>query len=506
MPMYAKNVYLCDKKNITTMKRLLLALLTAVCISSTYAQVKMPVLRVSFDGKFSSKMTEYLNGTMQLTDETGNVTQLNAKFKTRGATAKNYSMKPSFNMKLRNEDYSESQDSMLLGMRSCSSWILDAMAIDRICMRNRVVFDVWNEYGRLPYETSFDSRNGTIGRFVEVYINDQYHGIYCMNDRVNRKLLDLKKVKENEDGSITTRGVLYKHGTSDIANQNERNFNEDYSAATLSWHNAWELAEPDDYPSYEAWLPLLDAYDNGKNAAYIKKYFYLENLAQYQILVMAFSASDNWGEKNRYLSIRNIQKDIDDPDPSEAARRKFVLTPWDLDTSLGGEYNGSRYDGNYTDWKIADVAKKGVYPFSNCMADPEYKAVLKACWTEQRTAALSVQNVAGKLRAYRDLFLQSGAWERMTTYYDMQKNKPCYVEDLTKEIELIIAWYAARYTEMDKYFGIEETDAISEVEMATTEAGTAAPEAVYDLTGKPVAGTELKPSVYLKSGRKYVVR
>ena len=135
----------------------------------------LPVLRVSFDGKFKKGMTEYLNGKMQLTDVDGSVVELPAMFKTRGATAASYMMKPSFNMKLKSDDYTEEVDSTLLDLRSCSSWILDAMAIDRICMRNRVCFDTWNEFSRLPYETQFDGRYGTIGRFVEVYINDKYY-------------------------------------------------------------------------------------------------------------------------------------------------------------------------------------------------------------------------------------------------------------------------------------------------------------------------------------------
>lgn len=98
----------------------------------------------------------YSNGTMSLTDTDGNVVEMKAKFKTRGATAQQYLMKPALNMKLQNEDYTEEADSALLGIRSCSTWILDAMAIDRICMRNRVTMDVWNEYSRLPYETDFD--------------------------------------------------------------------------------------------------------------------------------------------------------------------------------------------------------------------------------------------------------------------------------------------------------------------------------------------------------------
>lgn len=480
------------------MKRVILLLSIIMSFVSMEAQEKLPVLKVSFGGSFSPTMTEYLDGAMELTDEDGSVVKLNAKFKTRGATAKKYTMKPSFNMKLRNEDYSESLDSTLLGIRSCSSWILDAMAIDRICMRNRVSFDIWNEFGKLPYKTEFDSRNGTLGKFVEVYINDQYYGIYCLTDRINRKLLDLKKVKVNSDGSVSPRGVLYKHGTDEIGNQNERNFNEDFSAATISWHNAWELTEPDDYPSREAWEPLLDAYDNGKSLDYIKKYFYMENLAQYQLLIMSLSIMDNWGNKNRYLSIPNIQKDIDDPDPAEASRRKFVITPWDLDTSLGGEYDGSRYDGNYTKWAVADVTKNGVYPFSSCMGSAEYKKLLKECWEKERVRALSVNSVKSKLYSYRDLFLNTGAWQRMTEYFDNQKHKPCYVNDLSKEVDYIVGWYESRFAELDAYFGI--VDGIE-----TISSSPKGNDRLYDISGRIVKNASITPGIYIKNGKKIIV-
>ena len=462
--------------------------------------VALPVLRVSFNGKFKNDMPEYLNGMMQLTDVDGSVIELPAKFKSRGATASNYMMKPSFNMKLRTVDYSEEVDSTLLGIRSCSSWILDGMAIDRICMRNRVSFDIWNEFSRLPYETKFDGRYGTTGRFVEVYINDNYYGIYCLNDRINRKLLDLKKTKEETDGSVQIRGVLYKSGTSNINPQENPGYNEDLTACVVSWHNAWELTYPDDYGCLEAWEPLQDAFANGKNAAYVKKYFYLENLADYQILIMALSIGDNWGNKNHYFSIRNINKDIDDPDPAEADRRRFVLIPWDLDTSLGGNYNGGYYDGKYSAWAVKSISGSALYPISAVSGDSEYKAILRKRWIEGREGSFSVESVKAKLERYRDLFIESGAWQRMVTYFDNRKgSKPKYVNDLAREIELIEAWYEDRFREMDAYFGIA-----SGVDLVTTpdsqeKARYDAP--FYDLMGRSYNGIP-GSGIYIYNGKK----
>ena len=413
----------------------------------------MPVLEVKINGTLTPNM-DYVNGTMRLMDTDGSLVELPAKFKTRGASTAVYDMKPSLNMKLRSADYSQEVDSALLGMRSCSSWIVDAMAIDRICMRNRVAFDIWNDFSRLPYETQFNGRNGTEGRFVEVYINNQYYGIYCLNDRINRKLLDLKKVEENEDGSVHVRGVLYKSGTQEIENQNEPCYNADSSACVVVWHDAWELQYPEDHGGKEAWAPLQEAYAKGENLTYVKKYFYLENLADYQIHVMALSICDNWGNKNHFLSIRNIQKSITDVTAEEAAKRRFVLTPWDLDTSLGGYYDGSCYNGHYSDWPVSAITSNAFYPIRVVLLNSEYNTLLKERWKVARVGAFSTDSINAKLERYRDLFLHSGAWQRMVDHYENQSSKPCYVTDLAAEIALIEQWYANRFREMDEYFRI----------------------------------------------------
>ena len=69
----------------------------------------MPVLRIYFSAKIKKNML-YSEGTMKLTDTDGDIVEMPAKFKTRGATAQQYLKKPSLNMKLRNEDYSEEVD------------------------------------------------------------------------------------------------------------------------------------------------------------------------------------------------------------------------------------------------------------------------------------------------------------------------------------------------------------------------------------------------------------
>lgn len=468
--------------------------LTALCTTASAdseSSQKMPVMRITVDGSITRDM-KYTNGTMQLTDTDGSVVDMKAKFRTRGATARRFLMKPSLNMKLRTDDYSASQDSALLGMRSISKWILDAMAIDRICMRNRVAMDIWNEYSHLPYDTDFGSRSGTEGKFIEMYINGEYKGIYCLSDHINRKLLDLKKYDEKKQ---KVRGVLYKSGTEDIADQNNRNFTDDWTAGTISWHNAWELKEPEDFECEEAWQPLIDLYDNQTTYEAVKKYFFIDNLVDYQLHIMALSIQDNWGNKNHYFSIRNIQKDIDDEDPTEAARRKCIVSPWDLDTSLGGRYDGGYFGGNYSNWTPDQVVKNGgCYPFSICQGSAEYKARLKKRWAELRTSTYSPESINHRLEAYRDLFIGSGAWQRMTNHFDSQSSKPMYVNDLDTEIKLVEQWYSLRFAQMDEYFGT------STGIVTVCADGTKADEAIYSVEGVRLNEAPSK-GLYIQGGK-----
>lgn len=427
------------------MRRIYLYTLLLLClgVSMEASEYALPQVYISFEGdakKVLKSDMDYVFGEVRIVEEGAQEVVLPAKFKTRGATAAKYKMKPSLNMKLRTET-GEEVDSCLLGIRSCSAWILDAMAIDRIEMRNRVAMDIWNAMSPLPYETKFGGRSGTQGRFVEVYINEAYYGIYCFSDKINRKLLALKKFNEETQ---TVRGVLYKSGTDEIENQNDPGYNDDYTACVVEWHNAWELKYPEDYASPELWAPLQDVYVQGREYEYVKQKFNLGNLVDYQLLIMALSVQDNWGNKNKYASVRDITADDD--------KATMLITPWDLDCALGGKYDGGYYNGTYSDWSPYDIGKVAVRPFSSCQGQMEYKRMLYSRWKEEREGPLSLESVSGSLRSYTELFIQSGAWQRQWDYYQAQSSHPCLVEDLAAEVEMVIDWYADRIRQMDEYF------------------------------------------------------
>lgn len=478
-----------------------LLIATVFTLKAVAEEYALPQMKITFNNSALNKK-EYIPGTMVLTDTDGNVWNIpNAQFRTRGATSLNYSMKPSLNMKLKDEK-GEELNTDLLGLRKASSFILDAMAIDRINMRNRVAFDIWNAFSKLPYDTEFGSRNGTVGAFVELYINEEYKGIYCLSDKINRKLLDLKKAQVDEETEeVTIRGVLYKHGTTDDGcDQNTPGFYNDYIDWVARSKDVWELHEPEEYASEAAWMPMIDLYnnDNYRNFSYVKEHFWLENLADYTIHLMALSIEDNWGNKNKYFSIKNITKAGED-------NSRFIVTPWDLDTSLGGNYDGSRFDGNYTDWAIKDIAKNAPLPFSACMSQPEFKELLKKRWIEGSRGAFAIDSVKQRLYDNCRLFVESGAWQRTIDYWNTQRYSEKYVEDLEKEIELVAQWYENRFKMMDEYFNVSDADREGDAGIGFTRVEENRPDIIFNMQGIRVDNMN-HPGLYIVNGKKILVR
>lgn len=482
------------------MKRIFLILITfLITIFHIKAQENsLPQLYVTYDEN-ALNYDSYIPGSVDLTDTDGTNWKLDAQFKTRGATARQFFLKPSLNMKLRDSDGNE-LDTDLLGLRKASSFILDAMAIDRINMRNRVAFDIWNEFSRLPYATDFDGRNGTVGKYVEMFVNGKYKGIYCLSDKINRKLLDLKKPEVDEaTGEVTIRGILYKHGTTDIEDQNTPGYFNNYMVFLPEWHDAWELHEPEDYASREVWTPLADFYDrpdnykpNYENYSYVKEHFWMENLADFAIHTMVLGIADNWGNKNKYFSIQNVSKNDD--------RRCFVVTPWDLDTSLGGEYDGSMFGGNLKeDWGVADAERSAPKPLSICFAQQEFRELMKRRWLEGRTGAFSVESVSRRLRETAKLFIESGAWQRSL---EARNAHDFLVTDLNGEIDYIIEWYSRRYDDMDAFLGVTDDDIIG---AGIEDINEDRENIIFNLQGVRVRTADI-PGLYIINGKKVLVK
>lgn len=473
----------------------ILAVAASAQVLPTFTEMKgrlneksLPIVNLTVDIASVSKPV-YTSAIIEIVDplartEGSQDATYNCKVKYRGNTSLRYDKK-SFNVKMLNAS-GKSLDVGVMGIREDDAWILDAMAIDRMRMRNRLNFDIWNDMSGTPYSTDYDQRNGTRGYFVELFINGKYHGLYCLSDKVNRKLLGIKKADKDSEGYPVIKGVMYKGDQWSDATRLNGYYEQ--SMTGPSW-NEWELDYPDDYPCEEAYSPLRDFIDfcasssDGKFADQTDEYMYIDNVADYQVFVLAQGLRDNL-MKNSYLSIVNINKG-----------HRMMITPWDLDCSLGGEWDGTYYNEPANLEKLMDVGLFRRLWLTNLRG---YQTTVADRWRtlSANGGVLSAKAFDKRVDTYVRQIMESGAWARE---YAVWNGNPVELkEDLDLEADYIKEWYATNTANLAKVvFGGIESGISSVDDTRRGSDGT-----LYNMMGQKV--NSAYKGIVISGGRKHM--
>ncbi|WP_340198588.1 CotH kinase family protein [Ascidiimonas sp. W6] len=119
----------------------------------------------------------------------------------RGATSQFYPKKQ-FGLETR-DAANEDIDVSLLGFPEEEDWILHAPYSDKSLIRNVLIYDLSRAIGRYTSRT----------KFVDVYINESYNGVYVLMEKLKRdnNRIDINKLKEDENsGEDLTGGYILK--------------------------------------------------------------------------------------------------------------------------------------------------------------------------------------------------------------------------------------------------------------------------------------------------------
>lgn len=433
----------------------------------------------------------YTTGSLRVTDPAslGYDSLMIAAFKYRGASSSNYP-KRSYAIKLRDEN-GNSVDRKLLGYRSDNNWILDAMYIDLACMRNRVATDLWNAFECKPYYADREKkvRTGTRGKFVEVILNGQWWGLYCMTEKMDRKQLKLKKfvpAAQSTTGENEVHGVLYKSSqwTYEVFMGHESNDDNDNKQViyphkkvsdykNILGQETWCEYEFK-YPDYEdeavEWRPLHDAANMVAtsfilNIDSVKSRFDYPMLRDYYLFIDLLLATDNHG-KNLFWYAYDTQGPEGD---------KLSLAPWDLDGTFGQDWDGvitntkdvtldfDTYIKNYEHGQFAI--------FDLIKSRSEWQQDLKDRYAELRIkGVISGDSIANRFANYASLFEASLADQReqdmwSKTYHSRHK-------DIQGGATYAESWIRRRVNWLDQKYGFDA--AVTAINEAKAEAYFAA--------------------------------
>ena len=490
------------------MQRIMNWMLTAILLlGSTYFLYAQPtgitLPKVCIDnlkGTLTKEVPVEANFTINYTDEaTGQPReeQFRCLVSYRGATSIKFDKK-SIKIAFLKQEGDEELDVRLPGLeRTTDKYNLDAAGIDRSRIRNRMAMDLFNSYSRLPYATDLSGRHGITGTYVEVWTEGHYNGLYGLTDRVNRKLMGGKKMKNG-----VLRGVVYKckafgNGCFLMADDTQP------TEGSNAW-NAWEVKYPNAYP-VDVWKPLQDLmdvpWDTEPDATYVslvRQHFYWDNLVDLYLLTLVIGGADA-GYKNSYLSL-----------PDYTADQRFVITPWDMDYSFGATYCGTPLIDTSTLLGQSNWSK--VRPFKRLLqnADFGFLAALADRWTELRNGPLSVESVSQLIYSYADLFDRTGSW--LHEHEAWNYNPVTLGTTAQEEAAYMVEWYQANHRELSELLTPYQTNGIN-LTPGPSPNGEGNAVVWYDLQGRRVNTSQfsiphspLKKGVYINGNKKMLIK
>lgn len=325
-------------------------------------------------------------GVVQVYDPYHSSTQLQTAectYHRRGATSIGYP-KANYKLELIGNKFS------FLGMREDDDWILNSLYDDAGLVHNKVSIKLWQEIAEY---NSVPGDEGITGEYLELFVDNEYRGVYLLTERVDNKTLDLEK-----------KDILYKCRATRIPE--EHNYtNED----TDGMRPIFLLMYPKN-PEEEDWNPLkvwvnyflkdeFETFDDG--AALLN----MENSIDYNLFCLMIGGMDNL-RKNVYF-VAKYQND---------GTYEFMKVPWDMNATWGNpwvdyeEYNYTLYDPDYyldvTNW-TTDVSVLYYYD------EERISRLLNERWKELRqNEIITVDKITEMFDEQYAYLYASGAYAR----------------------------------------------------------------------------------------------
>lgn len=337
----------------------------------------------------------------------------------RGSTSANHPKKP-YGFELRNNPLGPPADASLLGMRNHTLWVLDAMYIDPLKMRNRVSVELWNAVVANGQHGGYASGSPVEWAHVELFVNNRYQGLYCLGQKLDGSLLGFTEGADAE-GRVLYKAVKWEGGATRFQVM------EDPVPPRSAFWDGWEQVYPEGYGAWGPLASLRECVVHADSAAFaenIGRYINLETVRDYYLFINVALGYDNVG-KNLFYARFN-------------PRSPLVMLPWDLEATWGKMYD------------ISNSLTSGIA--SNRLFDrlieynvSGFRDSLQSAWLNHRQTVLHEDSISAVFGAYYSMLKTSGALERDGTRWAV---KP----DALAEYQYLLDWIHGRLNYMDGLF------------------------------------------------------
>lgn len=361
------------------------------------------------------------------------------------STAEATRKKHNFHLKFYNEDGSKKNMSFF-GLRSDFHWRLDAGQVDFARVRNRVAKDIWAEFAHAPYYAADEPktpRNYVRGDFVEVFLNDEYMGIYSLNEHMDRQQLKLKPY-DYEGGEF--HGGLWKpmkwtYATvfSDLPaiDATKKNWDEFY----VKYPNIDDVKPTNFQTLYNAMKFAQDTYGSAfRDSA--KYYYDIPVFRDYYLFTNLLQSPDNVG-KNIYYACYDVATD-----------KRLTIAIWDLDCTQGqfwsneGIYYHHSLVGPELDFRPTLQDHKVFKRL--CTTDPSFHGLATERYWELRSTTFNPDSILSRYKTYFDRMKSCGADQREIARWSRGSDLAGRELNFDTELEYLRDWWTRHIAFLDE--------------------------------------------------------
>ena len=336
----------------------------------------------------------------------------------------------------------------LLGMRRDDDWVLNPLYSDYSRVREMTAYQLWNHVTELSDDPCYSSRM----QYVEVFVDDAYHGVYGLMEPVDGKQLDLSAndllYKINYWDSDYPYLDLYDKSRGDMEILNGQG----EACIEIKYPKEWEDGADWDVMKQYHMFTIRNKDPEMLRSAGLEAD--MDSVMTLSLFCALTQAGDNtW--KNTYLVARkqpegtmSRQSDQSEPYP---VKYRLYRDLWDLNYVFGDSYV---YDlpGRHTQFILDDAKsfkkhRDSTYDFEAFLsADPSLEGELRDMWRKWRENGVTPKDVKRVAEETFSELKYSGALEREMQRWPQDKE----AEDALKEMK---KWVDARFKFLDERFG-----------------------------------------------------
>tara|TARA_B000000532_G_scaffold98609_1_gene79043 strand:+ start:535 stop:1890 length:1356 start_codon:yes stop_codon:yes gene_type:complete len=300
--------------------------------------------------------------------------------------------KKSYGIETWDREYNDA-DYNLAGLPEEEDWVLYGPYSDKSLIRNKLIYEISNSIGMYASRT----------RYVELFINDKYQGLYILMEKLKRdkNRIDISKLENSEiDEELISGGYIIKIDKSDMEDGSYTDYNSFQSQFDVFGN---ENGDKRINFNYEYPKPG-EIHANQKN--YIKNYFY-----EFESSLASNNFKDPINGFRKYIDedsfidffiLNELSNNVDGYRLSTYLQKdrneKLVIGPiWDFNLSFGNaDYcGGERYDVWCFKFNERCLGDYWNVPFwwNRLLEDEKFVDKLKGRWNQLRLNILSDNNI-----------------------------------------------------------------------------------------------------------------